>query len=653
MHPEHPGSRVFARTLDALAVLCAALVLGAGCVGEMGEPPAVDGEEDEGSTTQPSTDDVGQDPDSPIGDDVGTEECADNVDNNGDEFVDCLDPLCDCEPEVCTDNLDNDGDGFVDCLDPQCDCGTEDCGDNLDNDGDGLIDCLDPQCGCEPENCIDDLDNDGDGLNNCFDPECECEPEICDDNIDNDLDGAIDCADPECDCTPEVCFDQVDNDGDGYIDCTATPDPECPCDLFAEGCRPSTRVAFLRCDNDASASVLPAGYDVTTFTCPEVLAAPHLLNAFDTIAYFGGGSTIGGWGGVDPGYSVDAMVAMLTLLYTAGRKVVIVSNPDMSYLSVGDIATHYHSLAMSASTITVTSSNAMTAGFVQAEQMDTHIVQFHSDSADWCGDLFFEQPGFNGHFHGFRRDTDLLRGLVIYYGIYSPTSDVVDFANRFMAANLTQQWNPGFGLSVECGLPCDIAVGHGVGKPVIYLYPEEEQEVTVQLDFEGQLVTTYPEIDEEIGGWDVIARPDGTLTDVRDGHEYSYIFWNGVSSSFVPQFDEGFVVRGEDTVEFLQAKLAEIGLRPYEYNEMIVYWLPYMEHHRYNLIHFAGTEYTDIARMTITPEPDSLLRVFMVFRELESPVSIPEQTFEPFVREGFTAVEWGGSEIGGDWHVVR
>ena len=57
--------------------------------------------------------------------------------------------------------------------------------------------------------------------------------------------------------------------------------------------------------------------------------------------------------------------------------------------------------------------------------------------------------------------------------------------------------------------------------------------------------------------------------------------------------------------------------------------------------------------MTITPEPDSLLRVFMVFRELEEPVSIPEQTFEPFEREGFTVVEWGGSEIGGDWHVVR
>jgi len=78
-----------------------------------------------------------------------------------------------------------------------------------------------------------------------------------------------------------------------------------------------------------------------------------------------------------------------------------------------------------------------------------------------------------------------------------------------------------------------------------------------------------------------------------------------------------------------------------------------MEHHDYNLIHFAETEYTDISRMTITPQPDSLLRVFMVFRELEEATSLPPQTFEPFEREGFTVVEWGGSEIDGDWHVVR
>jgi hypothetical protein len=41
------------------------------------------------------------------------------------------------------------------------------------------------------------------------------------------------------------------------------------------------------------------------------------------------------------------------------------------------------------------------------------------------------------------------------------------------------------------------------------------------------------------------------------------------------------------------------------------------------------------------------------FADEGEPVSVPTQTFEPFLREGFTAVECGGSKLGGDWHVVR
>jgi hypothetical protein len=77
-----------------------------------------------------------------------------------------------------------------------------------------------------------------------------------------------------------------------------------------------------------------------------------------------------------------------------------------------------------------------------------------------------------------------------------------------------------------------------------------------------------------------------------------------------------------------------------------------MKHHAYNLIHFAKEEYTRIAQMNITPTPDALLRVFMVFKELSSPISITPQRIEPFKRQGFTVVEWGGSEIDGDWKVI-
>lgn len=54
-----------------------------------------------------------------------------------------------------------------------------------------------------------------------------------------------------------------------------------------------------------------------------------------------------------------------------------------------------------------------------------------------------------------------------------------------------------------------------VRKPVIYLYPEETTEVSVLLDFNGELTTTYPAYDN---GWRVVAEPDGTLFD-ENGRE--------------------------------------------------------------------------------------------------------------------------------------
>ena len=59
----------------------------------------------------------------------------------------------------------------------------------------------------------------------------------------------------------------------------------------------------------------------------------------------------------------------------------------------------------------------------------------------------------------------------------------------------------------------------------------------------------------------------------------------------------------------------------------------------YNLISFAGEEYTKTAPLTITPQPDSILRVFMVYKALQEPIEIPAQTFEPFERKGFSVVE--------------
>ena len=175
-------------------------------------------------------------------------------------------------------------------------------------------------------------------------------------------------------------------------------------------------------------------------------------------------------------------------------------------------------------------------------------------------------------------------------------------------------------------------------KPVIYLYPTQETDLSVNLDFNGKLTCTYPEINS---GWNVTAFPDGKIINKADGKEYSYLYWEGESKT---KYDmtKGFVVKGEDTAEFLQEKLSYMGLTPKEYNEFIVYWLPQMQNNKYNLITFQGKAYTDSAKLNIKPEPDSMLRVFMVYKPLDKYVDIKEQELETFERKGFTVVEWGG-----------
>lgn len=177
-------------------------------------------------------------------------------------------------------------------------------------------------------------------------------------------------------------------------------------------------------------------------------------------------------------------------------------------------------------------------------------------------------------------------------------------------------------------------------KPVVYLYPETETAVSVSLALDGELTCAYPAYND---GWHVTAQPDGTLTD-DGGQTYSYLYWEGETNAGY-DFSEGFCVPGGDTAAFLEDALSELGLTRREANEFMVYWLPRMERNPYNLISFQSDAYTDHARLTVSPEPDSLLRVFMAWKPVDAAVDLPPQDFPAFDRTGFAVVEWGGAEV--------
>ena len=179
-----------------------------------------------------------------------------------------------------------------------------------------------------------------------------------------------------------------------------------------------------------------------------------------------------------------------------------------------------------------------------------------------------------------------------------------------------------------------------VDKPVIYLYPTKPTNVSVKLDFDGILSCTYPKYND---GWTVEAMPDGTLYDAK-GMQYDYLFWEGKTKNKF-DFSTGYCIKGEDTETFLETKLEELGLNRHEANDFITYWLPKMEGNKYNIISFQTKAYTDHAKLNISPNPDTMIRVFMAYKASDTFEEMKEEKIDITpARSGFTVVEWGGTE---------
>jgi hypothetical protein len=183
----------------------------------------------------------------------------------------------------------------------------------------------------------------------------------------------------------------------------------------------------------------------------------------------------------------------------------------------------------------------------------------------------------------------------------------------------------------------------GVAKPIIYIYPEEETEVNVSLNFNGKLTHTYPKYPKN--GWNVKAMPNGTLYD-SVGKEYYALFWEGNNSKPF-NITEGSVVKGSETVAFLEGVLPQLGLNAREMNEFIIYWMPLMENNPYNLIHFSTTQYEEMAELIIDPKPETIIRVMMVWKPLSEEIDIKNQDIQSLAktRKGYTVVEWGGKKL--------
>lgn len=199
----------------------------------------------------------------------------------------------------------------------------------------------------------------------------------------------------------------------------------------------------------------------------------------------------------------------------------------------------------------------------------------------------------------------------------------VIFYTDLIGRNLVYS-NSDYGPQVECG------------KPVIYLYPEQTTDVSVHVG--AQVTVSEPQYHD---GWSGVAHPDGHV-DVS-GVSYPYLFWEGTGHGLYPTISKGVIVPTRDVQTTITSHLLQLGLHENEINDFLGFWMPRMPQTPFVRLSWLGiSDMNELAPLSISPRPDTMIRVFLDFEGVIVPYVIERQTFTSLPRKGFTVVEWGG-----------
>ena len=175
-------------------------------------------------------------------------------------------------------------------------------------------------------------------------------------------------------------------------------------------------------------------------------------------------------------------------------------------------------------------------------------------------------------------------------------------------------------------------------EPVVYFYPERTRRVRYTVDPTVRIFKAAPPARGNT--FSVLARPDGRLA-----CGLPYLFWEGQWGLFERPAG-GFSVPRAQTRAFLKEHLAQLGLQGREIKDFIETWAPRLERAPFNTIRFyTPAQIEALVPISLSPTPDTLIRVMMDYRPTPSPEPVAPPAPMPVPkRAGFTVVEWGGVE---------
>ncbi|KAF9524870.1 hypothetical protein CPB83DRAFT_860628 [Crepidotus variabilis] len=241
------------------------------------------------------------------------------------------------------------------------------------------------------------------------------------------------------------------------------------------------------------------------------------------------------------------------------------------------------------------------------------------------------------------------------------------------------------------------------GKPVVYLFSPKTVEASVHLSLvpQWELSAIYPVVPIKAAtqqcnqqvSWHVKVHSNGQLTELSTGLDVSYLFWeahtipklldspppsptlqaglDNTTENFIPNnavlADENSVMLPVDTITpYIDATLKVLGLHTEARTSFITYWLPSFLKHKHVALRFLPqAAYEKAAPLDVSPTPDLVTRVFMLFKGVKDEDLVVWSSAQAKAEDDvlfwaetvgvdisrtldkhlFRVVEWGGMEV--------
>lgn len=195
---------------------------------------------------------------------------------------------------------------------------------------------------------------------------------------------------------------------------------------------------------------------------------------------------------------------------------------------------------------------------------------------------------------------------------------------------------------IECG-DCEEPTNGGGGsttarKPNIYIYPTENIELEVKINFPqgGEVIESIPDYGE---GWHCMVDTNGIINE-----DYAFLFYESKQPD-IWQNSEGWTIKRSELEGFFIENMTQYGFRGHEISDYIDYWIPRLTEFEYYRIYPQDSEIINkVVQLDLSVQPGNILRLFYV---IEGAKSLSEKVLEEpnvdssFSRTDYFITEWG------------